>query len=662
MLYRKFYLPLVSKLIYMKKTILLLLFFSWQYQLIFSQSIILDKPVTAGELTLFPDMEDDKAYYYLPDKPKIAINAAGKPQFSFLRYVNNTDTGEEGEGGGIVHAVVILEVTPEQRRAAERDLQSAHPGAKIVGPVIYRDGTIGLISSIAQPNGDFAKQVIGLGKAPILDGQKAAISVQLNKLGAKILHGSFQTPTPDMSVSFEMVVSGYRMPKKAIIEANFDMVYEHKAFKAAVAAPILQAEINSTFDDLVKSGAIKVTNKGADEQMEKLIEDAYNKLTRMMFDASGGTGTPSLSQLASSAGGQRSLMDRASGLLNNSRREARADNALIRAENQRNRTNNSSRTTGTNAASDTSNAGRARMASYYSQRPRRTPSSHARSVDPANPALANGAAPQRQEVAVPQIAIAASFEMKRVRQKGTYRIDLEKWSADNMTLRFDENFGSIDCEECFVDINLDDPLYRQRELVASLDGMNATDFGSYINFVNVTMRKKHQNGDVTTDEVKIDRQNFNQTGNNFNLMYGWKGDNNRKNWANYEFKSIWNFFGGGSVRSDWQEADIQVIPLSPPYISKEILIDADPDRIVDADVRAIEVTLFYKVGDQELNKQLRLNTNVEEYSTKADIICPKSGVAYEYEVTWHLRDGSTRKTNRQQASSSLLFVDQIPQS
>ena len=612
------------------------------------QDIVLDRPVKAGELTLFPSMEDPKSFYYLTDKPKIATGSNGKPQFSFLRYVSNAESGSDGDGGGIVTALVVLEVSEEQRNRAEQELQQIVSGGKLVGPVVYRDGRIALISSVAQPNGEFAKQVIGLGKAPILDGHKAAISVELTKRGAQLLHASFQTPTPDMSFSFEMVVSGYRMPKKAIIEANFDMIYEHKAFRAAVAAPIIQAEVNMAFDDLVQSGAIKVINKGADEQMEKLIEDAYNKLTRMMFEPSGGTGTPNLGQLAATAGGQPSMLDRASTLLNASRTEARADNAAAREEARR--AGERGESDGSpSGATDSTRSGGAGPRPYFLQTSSREPSAHAagRASEPA------------AERSVPQIAIAASFEMKKVRQRGMYRIDLEKWSTDNMNLRFDENFGAIKCAECFIDVNLDDPLYKQRELIASLDGMNAKDFGEFINFVNVTMVKEHQSGDVTTEEVKIDRHNFNETGNKFNLIYGFKGDSDRSKWASYKFKTVWNFFGGATIESGWQDSDIQVIPLSPPYVTREILVDSDPGKIVDNNVRAIEIKVFYMVGSNKLNKNLTLNTNQEQFTGKFDIITPREGTDYDYEITWYFKDGTMKSSGLKKGTSTLLFADQF---
>ncbi len=646
--------------------------------LLTGQSIILDLIVEAGDLKLYPSMEDDKAYYYIPDQARLAQDENGNPKFSFLRYVDNTDSGDEGEGGGIVHAVVMLDVTPEQLREAEQELASKVQGAKIMGPITYRSGTVALVSSIAQPNGEFAKKVIGLGKAPLLDGHKAAVSIQLTKLGAKVLHASFQTPTPDMTFSFEMSISGYRLPKKAIIEADFEKVYEHKSFQAAVASPILSGEIDLAFDDLVQSGAIKVINKGADEQMESLINEAYNKLTRLMFEPAGGTGTPSLSQLTSQAGGRPSMLDRATNLLNQSRTEARAENAQIRAENQRQRDaaenqarqtqnasasgDNQSQTSAENNSQAQASGEEGQMAPrpYTASEGSNEPSTHAARVDPNNPAAAAGGPPPRQEVEVPSIAIAASFQMRKVRQKGTYRIDLEKWSADNQAINFAENVGRIDCEACFVDVNLQDPLYRQRELVASLDGMDAQDFGQYINFVNVTMKKTHATGETTIDEVKIDRQNFNEEGNNFRLIYGWKNDNNRSKWEEYEYKSIWNFFGGGSIQADWTKSDIQVIPLSAPYIRREILVDADPDRILDAGVRAIEIKVFYTVGDRVMNKQIRLNTRADEYSTQFDIVTPKDQTIFEYEIVWFMRDGSTRNSGKKEANSTMLFVDQIP--
>ncbi len=598
-----------------------------------AQQVVLDSPVKAGPLTLFPDMEDGNTYYYLSDKPRLARSENGTPKFSFLRFVENTKSSastagarSEGEGGGIVHAVVELAVTPEHIAEAERELKRLNSNGKIQGPIIYTGGTIALISSIAQANGTYAKTVIGLGKAPILDGQQAAISVLLTKQGAKILRESFNTPTPDMSVSFEMTISGFRKPKKAIIEANFESIYKHKAFQAAVAAPILQAEINMAFDEMVKSGAIKVINKGADEQMEALITDAYNKLTRMMFEPTGGTGTPSLSQLTSSTGGRPSMLDRASALVNGT--QAGANTA---------RTNTQA---GNNPRPDSTAS------------PRDTSRQHRPPV--ANRPNAPGRGP------LSNIAIAASFEMREEKLKGTYRIDLEKWSKDNLSMRFDENFGAIKCEACFRDINLDDPLYRQREVTAFLDGFDSQDFGKYVNFVSVQVKKKHEGGDITEDELRIDKKNFNEEGNNFALVYGWKNDNNSKKWSEYEYRSVWNFFGGGLVEQPWQKSNINTIPLAAPFVRSEILVESEPEFMKEKGVRGAELKFYFDIAGKEQTKLLRMNMKKEEFTGSAEIYVPRNSAFFEYEVTWFFSDGSSKNSGRRKSTNTVIYIDKFP--
>src|SRR2546429_8399278 len=111
-----------------------------------AQQILLDKPVRAGELVCFPDLNDPLVYYYVNDKPHLSMDENGKPQFSFLRYVENVRSGADqaeargGDGGGIVHAVVALSGTKEEIAAAELAFVRCAPGGKLVGPVVYKIG------------------------------------------------------------------------------------------------------------------------------------------------------------------------------------------------------------------------------------------------------------------------------------------------------------------------------------------------------------------------------------------------------------------------------------------------------------------------------------------------------------------------------------------
>jgi hypothetical protein len=644
-------------------------------QTVYSQKVMLDEPVKAGPLTVFPDVSDKNAYYYVTDKPRIATAANGKPKFSFLKYVDNNAANKEGDGGGLVHAVVVLEVTEEHRKLAERELQRIKPGAILKGPILFTDGTIALISSIANKDGEFTKQVLGVGKAPILDGHQAAISVLLNKQGAKILWESFKTPTPDMSVSFEMTMQGYRSPRRVKIEANFDQMYESTTFQAAAAinGPVLlSGEINATFEDLRKSGAIKVEQYGEDEDLEKALETAYNKLTSMMFDPASGTGSPSLSQLGASAGvGGTSLLDRATNRLNEERTNARTQNTAIRNENRTNadRRNNASTTTGKTSTTSTTSTGGATTASTTgstttggtdaSLRDDVTVGPREAAAIPGTGSNAGNAAESTiPEVDVPSISIVASFQMKKIHQQGNFSIDLNKYTVDNLVLRFDENFGQIKCTDCFREANLDDPLYVQRDVFAYLDGFNSEDFGKYINFANVTIRKKHEGGDVTNHEIRIDKSNFNATGNTFKVIYGWKNDADRGKWLDYDYKVAWNYFGGFTEESPWLTTSMGSVPVSSPYVRKMIDVEADPVVFEQKGVRSAEVKVTYSLGGKEQIRNLRLDPK-KVLSGQIDLLMPAQVLAYDYEISWILKTGKTVSSGKHPGTSSLIFADNL---
>ncbi|MEP6792697.1 MAG: hypothetical protein ABJB16_00105, partial [Saprospiraceae bacterium] len=172
----------------------------------FCQPVFIDQPIQCGDLLVFPHITDTTKFYYLPNKIALGTTTSGKPQFSFLRYVQNVKTApgatatNEGEGGGIVHALVELKVTDQQLAQAQAELKKKlrRPSATIIGPIIYKGGNFSLVSSFAEEGSDFTKKVIGVGRAPVFVGNKAAVSIRLTKLGAKILWESCKTPTPDL--------------------------------------------------------------------------------------------------------------------------------------------------------------------------------------------------------------------------------------------------------------------------------------------------------------------------------------------------------------------------------------------------------------------------------------------------------------------------------
>lgn len=572
------------------------------------QRIVLDMPTKAGVLTLFPEVGKENNYYYVSDKARLAVGEDGRPKFSFLRYVTNTKgeggalTIEEGEGGGILHAVVSLGVTDEEREEAERQLKQINPEALLVGPVIFQSGTFGLVTSFTDENGELSKKVAGIGNAPILDGQQAAVSIHLTKLGATLLWESFETATPDISFSFLMTMDGYRLPKEALIEANFEDLYNSTEWgvKAGIGGTVsgmatgdgqtraqgempifFGADIKSTFEELRKEGAIKITQIGSDEGMDALITTAYTKLADMMFE-----------RIDAAANSNASPQQLLSGL-----------------------------TSSANGESDRAGS--------------------------------------------PMTGATFSFKMREKKRTGTFRLDLNKWTSDELVMRFDENIGNLSQykgdERHFKQINTDDRLFRQRSIYPILDGYNAADFGEYINFVTVRLRKDHGEGNVTERDVKIDRQNFNQPGNAFALVYGWNEDENPDDWMSYEYEVLWSFFGGVTHREPFRASTFSAINLAAPYRKKVIEFQAEKSLLEEQEIRMVTVDVFYQVGDLEFSRQVVLNPSRDLLSQQTEYLTGQEDDGYEYEITWRLKGNRTLQSERRASTDGLMFVDELPE-
>src|SRR5687767_872160 len=79
------------------------------------QSILVDQGGRFEGLWCFPMSDNARHWVYIPDRARLSTDEAGKPQFSFVRYVVNTPvttTAPSGQaitsagGGGILHFLV----------------------------------------------------------------------------------------------------------------------------------------------------------------------------------------------------------------------------------------------------------------------------------------------------------------------------------------------------------------------------------------------------------------------------------------------------------------------------------------------------------------------------------------------------------------------------
>ncbi len=1017
------------------------------YGRISAQEILLDRGIKAGKLDCFPVYGDEKTFYYLPANPRLAT-VNGKPQFSFIKYVKNVPRGgeggtTEGEGGGLVHFLVLYGATDQERAEAEQEIQRQVAGAHLVGPVIYRTGTFALVTSFRKENDELVKEVVGMGKAPIMEGHKASVSMHLTQRGATLLWESFRNPTSQISVTFEMEARGYRNPYEATLEADWKKISNSHRVAVGAKYKWLGIDVDLLFQEFRKTGALKLEVKGKSEEMDKIWQKAFDILMKQMFEKDetldalsslqkGDSGFNNLDRAMDflkkdqerkakekkgSASLPMSMLERpvltwpsdaaeysysddesavsmagpfddealeqdlnfigsrfspgkisgrsrtvyqteearrkalakkyfkngishfkrenyhqaadqfiesyetyhnfrlfyniglcynnagfkntsttdfeqaedylkkflkgmeeespphdwegkekqkkwsegaldfylhlkdlgsiypekgissgfeeelkewqqiqykktggkdeqalddikkkelpqqeanstvdetsvlssaetaeAKDLLDNAIKNSFSDKGEGAGFNQEKTAEGSNQTEekkkkgeeyfkkgkkyivdglykeaikefensykeypspkmlfniglvykiiadkgesseenykkaidyleksiegskkeGISSQKDVKDAEtkianiKAAVKDIISKREKakeaeakkakaeakkappaakaKTPAKKAGEAQkgkakPADKKKAPAKQPKKAEKSKgdkssPGFAIIASYRMRRIKHSGKAVINLNQWTQESLVFRFDENIGGlskyIDNPSFFRAVNLDDPVYKQREVVVMLDGQDSEDFNKYINYVTVQIRKEHENGELTHDELKVDRSNFNSDTNRFMMMYGWKGDNKRDDWLEYRYRTQWSFHGGVQKQEDWKTSNDFVITVTPPHRYRRVILETDPSVFKDRGVRDASIKFYSKFYGKEMVKQVTIRTRENVFTKELEYAHPEGNFDYEYEITWHLRGGVVLKSGRLKNSSDVIYCDELP--
>lgn len=262
-----------------------------------AQQILIDRAVRVAGLWCFPLVTNPKEYLYIPADGRLSTDTNGGPEFSFMRYVENVKSGSEDSttiteaaGGGVLHFLAEYGTSKEQVLKAEAELRKLldDEEVRLRGPVIFTSGRYAIISSLAMvdvPDGEnnAKRKMIATGNAPVLEGNKIAVSFNLDKQSAQILYNSFQMANPDVSVVFEMQFEGLSDAYDATVDIDWSEVQKDQQFKAGAKVYCIGAEVDLAFQRLMRNNAIKLISKGEHAPTEALLNTVYSKLLDLLF-------------------------------------------------------------------------------------------------------------------------------------------------------------------------------------------------------------------------------------------------------------------------------------------------------------------------------------------------------------------------------------------
>lgn len=254
-------------------------------------------------LTIFRDHAQDDLFYYINDRPRLAVNN-GVPEMIFLKYkrdiTDNPNLAAEDKerlGGGFLAFTVDLGVDDEVLQDAKRKI-----GAANLVPVLFQKGTVRLSITkdvAAQPDAPagstpgatFFEAVLGASKPSLVGDNRATFGVVLDHEGATLIEAALKAGMSPIGVIYDLEYLGLRPAFQVNIHADYKRVYTELdiqfGVKAAYGPIAVAADVDMAWQKLRENGSISIEVKKFtdDADLRKQADAAFDWFkTQLMQD------------------------------------------------------------------------------------------------------------------------------------------------------------------------------------------------------------------------------------------------------------------------------------------------------------------------------------------------------------------------------------------
>jgi hypothetical protein len=117
----------------------------------------------------------------------------------------------------------------------------------------------------------------------VLEGNRLALSFDLEPERSTLLLESFKMKAPDVSLVFDMSFHGLNEAYDAELVVDWAEVRKSKSFAAGGSIYFVSADVKRSFDELRRDNAIRLRSSGSDTAMEALLDNVYSRLLELMF-------------------------------------------------------------------------------------------------------------------------------------------------------------------------------------------------------------------------------------------------------------------------------------------------------------------------------------------------------------------------------------------
>ncbi len=263
------------------------------------------------------------------------------------------------------------------------------------------------------------------------------------------------------------------------------------------------------------------------------------------------------------------------------------------------------------------------------------------------------------------IGASMNYQYKEIERGGTTVLDLNHRSVVPRHHLIVFNAGDLyarlgEDPDHFRTVNLEDPTFRKRVVEVNVDASLRPEFGSFVNNVVVTLRKRHESGAETLREVIVDGPDAPSEGPEaLRMAYGWD-DQDLTGWLRFEVREQWSFQGGGRYETGWKTIEAPMINVMSPFERREIQVLADRAVLKEQGIRSVVVRVTTPFFGQTKSQQVVIRPDRDEAEPVVPVILPRGEFHYDWTVTWMRADGS-RLVSRGRDDTGLIFADVLPE-
>jgi hypothetical protein len=224
---------------------------------------------TIEGITIFPDHADQNQFWYLPGPVQLARRRAdGRADLTFIKY-RPAAVGAT-KGGGFLMFSTNLRLDPIVERRILARLSAATRGRPKLAAAPFDEGTVKVVALDFQSGGEAGapppppgairavEKALGA-TVPSLHGDNtAAFSLTLSQEGAIIIEKALQQGTTPVGVVYDLKFTAMRPALNVKITADMKRVYEQFSMGAEGQYYFVKGGIDAGFEKLLQDGAIKI--------------------------------------------------------------------------------------------------------------------------------------------------------------------------------------------------------------------------------------------------------------------------------------------------------------------------------------------------------------------------------------------------------------------